>query len=689
MSVFKALGLGSALILLGGCQSWRFQSVEELPPPAAEPETSQPGEVEVRYYDNLDGAEIDTMTASAKFPSNPDSVASLNSLEDPENRAEDYGSYVRGFIKPPTSGEYRFFISGNDQAEFWLSTSDSPENVDLLAMTPAWTSINEFDKYSSQTSRYVTLDPSKRYYFEVLQKEGFGSDHFAVAWEGPGISQEVIGSSYIYSYAKPAIDTGQTGKEAYNLGYRVGYVDGTEGLSFNPAFPPADQDQDGIYDNWEVVNGLNPNDSSDATSDPDGDLLAAADEFLIGTSENTADSDGDGIPDGVEFANELDPLYKQDAQEDLDNDGYSNLEEYVAGTVINDPDDSPTAAPSPEPEPEPDPTPSPTEPSYVAGFGAQYFEGTSFNRFVLTDVHEAVDFDWGRGQPLPELPDDQFSIRWNGIFTAPHQSGENNYRFTVSTNDGVRMFVNGELVIDDWSEHPTTTYTYDRSLAAGEKLNLTIEYFEGTGSAVAQYSATNLTSAENVSTRATVATPDPSTANTLDSDNDGIPDTWELRQGTSVWVPDGGVVNNSQGTSNVEAYQAGLSPYTLATVETDGEPTSGSGSGSDTGETTTPDEPSTTEPTPPETGSGSVTLTWTAPSTRLDGSSIALSEIASYTIDYGQDVNNLEESVSVGGDETSYSFDNLASGTWYFKIEVVDTNGLSSPPSNPVSTQIQ
>ena len=669
------------MVFIAGCQGWQFQRVEQLPPPAAVPETSEPGQVEVRYYDNLDGAEIDTMTASAKFPDNPDEVGTLTSLEDPENRAEYYGSFVRGFIEPPATGEYRFYISGNDQAEFWLSPTDSPDDADLLAMTPAWTYVNEFDKYSSQTSPYISLESGKRYYFKVLQKEGFGSDHFAVAWEGPGISQQVIGSSHIYSYAEPAISDDQTNQEAYNLGYRVGYVDGTEGLTFNPAFPPRDQDQDGLYDNWEVANGLNPNDASDASSDPDGDLLAAADEFLIGTRENNADSDGDGLPDGVEFANELDPLDQQDAREDLDNDGYSNLEEYVAGTVINDANDAPTS-----PEPEPEPEPIPTDPSYIAGFGAQYFEGTSFNRFVLTDVNETVDFDWARGQPRPELPDDEFSIRWNGVFTAPHDNGTNDYRFTVSTNDGVRMYVNGQLVIDDWSPHPTETFTYERAMAAGEQINLTIEYFEGSGSAVARYSATNLTTGENLSTATTMATPEPSTSNSLDSDGDGIPDTWELRHGTSVWVADGDEVNNSEGTSNLEAYQAGLAPYTLAAVETDGEPTSDGGAG-DT--STSPSEPDTTEPTSPETGSGSVTLSWTAPLTRLDGSSIALSEIASYTIDYGQDANNLQQSVSVGGDRTSYSFDSLASGTWYFTIEVVDTNGLSSPPSSPVSTDIK
>ncbi|MFL1453600.1 PA14 domain-containing protein [Marinobacter sp. GN3S48] len=669
MSVCKVLGVGSAVILISGCQSWQFRGIEDLPPTAALPEESQPGVVEVRYYDNLDGIQIDTMTASEKFPDNPDEVAELTSLEDPENRAEYYGSYVRGFIEPPSSGEYRFFVSGNDQAEFWLSTSDSPNDVELLAMTPDWTNVNEFTKYSSQTSRYVTLDSSKQYYFEVLQKEGYGSDHFAVAWEGPGISQQIIGSAYIHSWAKPVYGDDVSSGEAYSLGYRVGFLDGSEGLAFNPDYPPLDADKDGIYDNWEVVYGLDPSNPDDAASDPDGDLLAAADEFLIGTAENNPDTDGDGIPDGSEYAYDLDPLDASDAEGDLDNDGYTNLEEYQAGTALNDHEDMPVEEAEPEPE---------AEPQFIAGFTGQYFEGTSFDRLVLTQVNESVDFNWGRGSPNPDMPSDQFSVRWSGTFTAPHSSGSNNYEFTVRTNDGVRLYANGELVIDDWTQHAPTSFSYERSLEAGEQLNLTVEYFEDVGSAVAQYSARNITTNQNLSTASTVTTPDYTSPSSQDTDGDGIPDTWELQHGLNAWVPDADGVNNNDGISNLQAYESGLDPYTLETVETDGDGTTG-------------EEPETTEPetTDPGTVDSSVTLSWTAPSTRMDGSSIDLSEIDYYIINYGQSESDLSSEQEVSGELTSYTFDGLASGTWYFTIQVVDTNGLTSAPSSPVSAEVQ
>lgn len=658
MSITKVLGIGGTVILISGCQSWQFHDIEDLPPTAALPETSEPGAVEIRYYDNLDGVEIGTMTASAKFPDNPDEIATLTSLEDPGNRAEYYGSYVRGFIQPPTSGEYRFFVSGNDQAEFWLSTSESPDNTDMLAMTPAWTNVNEFDKYSSQTSPYVTLDRSKRYYFKVLQKEGFGSDHFAVAWEGPGVARQVIGSDYIHSFAQPGETLDLSMKESYSLGYRVGFLDGHQGIAFNPAYPPRDEDQDDLYDNWETVHGLDPSDPGDATSDPDGDLLSAADEFLLGTAENNADTDGDGIPDGTEYAYEMDPLEPRDADEDLDGDGYTNLEEHLSGTSPIDPEDLPGT--------------SEGELTYISGFVGQYYRGTKLSEFVVNRVDQTVNFDWGSGQPHPDIPGDNFSVRWNGIFTAPHDSGIDSYRFTVRTNDGVRLYANGELVIDDWTSHAPTSFQYERDLATGEEVMLSIEYFEQVGSAVAEFSVTNLNTGKTLSSPATVRTLDPVTSHPLDSDNDGIPDTWELSHGLSPWVDDASSVSNSAGISNIEAYRSGLDPFTLKevdAVETSPEPTEPS--------------PSPTEP------DGTVTLSWTAPATRLNGSSLSLSEIDFYRIRYGQSPDNLKETRQVGGAETSFTFDSLESGEWFFSISVVDQNGLSSSPSEVVSQTVK
>ncbi len=93
----------------------------------------------------------------------------------------------------------------------------------------------------------------------------------------------------------------------------------------------ADSDDDLLPDNWELDNGLDPNDPTDANMDFDNDTLTNLQEFANGLDPNSADSDSDLLPDDWELANGLDPLVK-DADEDPDNDDYTNIEEYLRGS---------------------------------------------------------------------------------------------------------------------------------------------------------------------------------------------------------------------------------------------------------------------------------------------------------------------------------------------------------------------
>lgn len=89
----------------------------------------------------------------------------------------------------------------------------------------------------------------------------------------------------------------------------------------------ADTDGDEINDNVEIDYGLNPLDSTDASSDPDSDGLLTKEELLLGTSFTNADSDYDGLTDGDEISRATDPL-----DDDTDNDGESDGMEVDAGT---------------------------------------------------------------------------------------------------------------------------------------------------------------------------------------------------------------------------------------------------------------------------------------------------------------------------------------------------------------------
>ncbi len=86
-------------------------------------------------------------------------------------------------------------------------------------------------------------------------------------------------------------------------------------------------------------------------------------------------------------------------------------------------------------------------------------------------------------------------------------------------------------------------------------------------------------------------------------------------------------------------------------------------------------------------------LSWTAPSTRVNGDGISMGELDSYIIRYGQDADNLTEKVVIGDaaeePSMSYTVGGLGQGTWYFSIQVQDTSGLMSAPSAVVSKTIQ
>ncbi|MCD1647048.1 PA14 domain-containing protein [Marinobacter adhaerens] len=662
-------------ILMSGCQSWSVRDIDSLPPTAALPDESEQGTVDLRYFNDVEGTDINALTGLARFPNNPDEIVQLNRLEVSDGRGDNYGSLVRGYIEPPADGFYRFFVSGDDETQFFLSTDQSAANASLVATVPSWSLQGEYDKFSSQSSPVIELEAGKRYFFQLIHKEGVLGDHFSVAWEGPGFARSVIEGQFLYSVAKSSelYPDDPMATEAYGRGYRAGFFDGKQGLAFSPGYPPLDEDRDGLYDNWEVQAGLNPANATDAGSDQDDDLLTATDEYLIGTNPTVVDTDGDGIPDGAEYAFGIDPLDPTDAQSDLDGDGYSNLEEYLANTDLSDPQDLPVVD---------EPTVSP---SLVAGVAAQYFSGRNLDEFVLARQESEISNDWGNGSPADGIPDNTFSARWFTKLIPPHESGQREYEFRALRDDGVRVYIDGELVLDAWAGVTTREYTGRVTLSAATEHEMRVEFTEGYGGARLSLDLVDLTTGETVDPASTYFIVPMDATASQDSDGDSIPDVWEMQNGLNAWVADAETVYNSQGVSGIEAYESGVNPWTLedaAMVEVVDD------SGSDG--TTTTEPPTTTDPEPvPPPTVDQVTLSWTAPGTRVDGTSISLSEIDSYQINFGQSAGNLTQTVTVSGEETSYTFDQLEPGVWYFSVSVRDSAGLLSAPSEVVSETIQ
>jgi hypothetical protein len=103
----------------------------------------------------------------------------------------------------------------------------------------------------------------------------------------------------------------------------------------NPLF--ADNDQDGMEDAWERMNGLDPA-RNDRTGDHDADGLSNLEEYYRGTRADLADTDADGLPDGWEIRHHLDPLRPAGESSDADLDGLDDVREFLAGTDPTNPD---------------------------------------------------------------------------------------------------------------------------------------------------------------------------------------------------------------------------------------------------------------------------------------------------------------------------------------------------------------
>ncbi len=133
---------------------------------------------------------------------------------------------------------------------------------------------------------------------------------------------------------------------------------------------------------------------------------------------------------------------------------------------------------------------------------AEYFNNTDLSGSpVRTQTESQIDYSW-QGSPAPDVNADKFSARWKT--STAFDAGT--YRFTVRSDDGARLWVNGRQILDQWIEQPATTYSADIVLPAGTH-PIQMEYFDQGGSAVAELSWRKIADASSAQTVSTATTP--------------------------------------------------------------------------------------------------------------------------------------------------------------------------------------
>ncbi len=111
----------------------------------------------------------------------------------------------------------------------------------------------------------------------------------------------------------------------------------------------------------------------------------------------------------------------------------------------------------------------------VNGLKGEYFDGTNYQRKVLTRMDSQIDFDWEwRSTPGPGIGHSFYSVRWTGKLYAPTTGV---YRFTATVDDGIRLWVGGKMVMDVWRLNDSRTFQGEISLKAGQYYDFRVDYF--------------------------------------------------------------------------------------------------------------------------------------------------------------------------------------------------------------------
>jgi hypothetical protein len=132
-------------------------------------------------WNNIAGTDVSAIPVNSP----PSATNTLTIFEAPSSQGSNYGARIRGYICPPASGKYTFWISSDDKSELWLSGDENPANKTKIAAVTNYTSVRQWTKYTVQQSSPITLLQGVKYYIEALHKEASGSDHLAVGWQLP------------------------------------------------------------------------------------------------------------------------------------------------------------------------------------------------------------------------------------------------------------------------------------------------------------------------------------------------------------------------------------------------------------------------------------------------------------------------------------------------------------------------
>jgi hypothetical protein len=308
------------------------------------------GTITREVWTGIGGGDIIDLTDQLSYPDSPNIREEITSFEGPVDWSDNYGTRIHGFLTPPETGSYTFWIASDDASEFWLSSDGTPNGAVLIASVAGWCQSRDWDNQTgtdnpNQESVSILLTAGQTYYIKALHKEGTGGDNIAVAWrmEGSCKGRQVISGSYLtpYDTEPPTPDpmtwaiqphpksstsismTATSALDRSGVEYSFICISGNGHNSVwqdSPTYVDTDLEPDTIYSYVVTARDKNPNQNATAPSqassarttlpgdfEPDGDV--DFDDYALFTSHwpdiafcSECDLDGDNDIDKLDLA---------------------------------------------------------------------------------------------------------------------------------------------------------------------------------------------------------------------------------------------------------------------------------------------------------------------------------------------------------------------------------------------------
>jgi hypothetical protein len=128
---------------------------------------------------------------------------------------------------------------------------------------------------------------------------------------------------------------------------------------------------------------------------------------------------------------------------------------------------------------------SPIEQGFVEKVSAIYFSEPELKKEVLRRTEDAIHFPYGQNSFSSDYADDSFGASWTGIIKPAYSE---TYKLITQTDDGVRLWINGKLIIDKWQDMGVTEFSSEVPMIAGKDYNIKMEYYDRGGDAYAALS---------------------------------------------------------------------------------------------------------------------------------------------------------------------------------------------------------